>query len=86
MLKTDSPSLILGNIYPTPVHPIAVGMMFMRTILALTLAAFALAAPVAHPQEVNGVGNFEILGNKTAQLGAILGADDEDVTVGDRSG
>jgi hypothetical protein len=28
-------------------------MMFMRTILALSLAAFALAVPVAQPQEPN---------------------------------
>jgi len=32
-------------------------MMFMRTILAVSLAAFALAVPVAQPQE-NPVGAF----------------------------
>ena len=33
-------------------------MMFMRTILALSLSAFALAIPVAQPQGLEGVGVF----------------------------
>jgi hypothetical protein len=36
-------------------HNIANKMMFMRTILALSLAAFALAVPVAQPQDISDV-------------------------------
>ncbi|KAH9178527.1 hypothetical protein EDB89DRAFT_953281 [Lactarius sanguifluus] len=44
-------SVAVWNIHATLVYPIAIRMMFMRTILALSLAAFALAVPVAQPQD-----------------------------------
>ncbi|KAH9033527.1 hypothetical protein EDB85DRAFT_2274746 [Lactarius pseudohatsudake] len=93
VLSSSSPTSTL--ISSSPVHPIAIGMMFMRTILALSLAAFALAVPV----EVNvlvtdSAGNtVNALVDVEETSGWISAIDNElidklnqDVTVGDRSG
>ena len=52
-MSTTSPSSSqlrrLSSLSSRPVYPITNTTMFMRTILALSLAAFALAAPLAQP-------------------------------------
>ncbi|KAH9019802.1 NADP-dependent oxidoreductase domain-containing protein [Lactarius hengduanensis] len=56
-LSPSSPTSTLTS--SSPLYPIAIRMMFMRTILALSLAAFALAIPVASPHADGVLGDVD---------------------------